>query len=264
MLNLIELNASGEICLVLIHGTAGSPHSTWERFVSHLNGAYRVLAVDLSRLEQASAATQTVTELGRLIARQIQERAVEGVHLIGYSLGAALAIEVASVVPRHILTLSLIAPFDNARDPLVRSTFEHWHRLLEKNPRELATNIISQGFSAAWCRAMGPAQVAVYSEAFYLRVHWPGVVVQLALNLSLDVASQVPRIQCPTAVIIGLDDRLVPVRVSVALYRRLANGSLFSLPCGHLLTAEDPQGLAQIVQSFIALFAAAPTAPDCL
>lgn len=263
MLNLIELNASGKNCLVLIHGTAGSPLSTWERFVSYLNGEYRVLAVDLSRLEQASAATLTVKDLGRLIATQIQERVVEGVHLVGYSLGAALAIEVASVVPRLILSLCLIAPFDNARDPRVRSTFEHWQRLLRENPRELAINILNQGFSTDWCRAVGSAQIAVYSEAFYLRIHWPGVVVQVALNLSLDVASQVPRVQCPTAVIIGLDDRLIPVGVSIALCRRLANGYLFSLPCGHLLTAEDPGGLARIVQSFIARFPATPTAPDC-
>lgn len=263
MLNLIELDASVGLCLVLIHGTAGSPDSTWQAFASCLQGHYRILAVDLSRLAQASAEAQTLEGLTRLIVAQISHCAAERVHLIGYSLGAALAIEVASVIPSKILSLTLIAPFDHARDPQVCSTFEHWRQLLKDNPRDLAAQIVTRGFCATFLNAMGPAQVTALIEAFYLRVDWPSVAAQVALNLSVDVASQVLRIRCPTAVIIGLADQLIPAHVSVSLYEQLAEGYLFTLPCGHLIPAEDPQGLAQIVRLFVARHAVTSTPPDC-
>ncbi|AKK00929.1 3-oxoadipate enol-lactone hydrolase [Pseudomonas sp. Cab53] len=251
MVELIELKAQGQACLIVIHGTAGHPRSTWEAFANHLEGPYRVLAVDWSRLERESTVAQTLDGLGRQIAGKIRDGGVGGVHLVGYSLGAAVAVEVASVLGPQVLSLSLIAPFDNARDPQVRRTFGYWQRLLEDHPMKLAAEIVTRGFSSPGLRAMSATQVTTCIEDFYQRVHWPAVAVQMRLNLTLDVSSQLSRLECPTAVIIGLDDRLIPPSVSVALYRQLPRGALFSLPCGHLMLAEDPLGLARIVQRFV-------------
>ncbi|MDO7896172.1 alpha/beta fold hydrolase [Pseudomonas citrulli] len=250
MVELIELEAEGQACLVLIHGTAGNPRSTWASFASHLDG-HRVLAVDLSRLEQGRGAEQTLDGLGQLIAAGVRDRVSAGVHLVGYSLGAAVAIEVASVLGPQVLSLSLLAPFDNARDPQVRRNFGYWQRLLEDHPRKLAAELVTRGFSVPCLRAMSAAQVATRIEDFHQRVHWPAVAAQMVLNLALDVSPRLARLECPTAVIVGLDDRLIPPSVSVSVYRQLPRGQLFSLPCGHLLLAEDPHGVARIVQRFV-------------
>jgi pimeloyl-ACP methyl ester carboxylesterase len=259
MLKLIELNAGVGPCLILIHGTAGSPASTWGAFANCLQGQHRILAFDFSRLAHADVLAQSLEGLARLLAAQIEDCAEGHVHLIGYSLGAALAIEVASIMPGNVLSLTLVAPFDHSRDARVCSNFEHWRQLLNDNPRALATQIVAQGFCTATFSAMGAEQLTALTEAFYLRVDWPSVAAQLALNLSLDVSARVSRLRCPTAVVIGAADQLIPARVSISLYERLADGRLFTLPCGHLIPAEDPEGLAKIV----CLFVSGRTLPVC-
>lgn len=252
MLNLIELQPGSQASLVLIHGTAGSPRSSWEALMGHMSGDLRVLAFDLSRLERLSTGERTVECLGRWLARQISAVVGQAVHLVGFSLGAALAMEVAAEFPRQVLSLTLIAPFDNARHPRVRDTFERWQHLLAHTPRELADEIIHQGFSVAYLNAMTPAQVADGIEDFFQRVHWPAVAAQVALDLSLDMTDRVSRVGCPTAVIAAEHDQWIPIKISLLLYRRLREGYWFVLPCGHLLTAEAPQALARIIQGFIA------------
>ncbi|WP_457967345.1 alpha/beta hydrolase [Pseudomonas sp. R4-84] len=252
MLELVELNSEGQACLVLIHGTAGSPLSTWGRFAGYLDGEYRLLAVDLSRLDQWSTVEKTLEDLGKLIAGRIRDCVVERFHLVGYSLGAALAVEVARLMARQVHSLTLIAPFDNGLEPQVRRTFDYWQRLLEDHPRKLAAEIVTRGFSISWLGTLSAVQVATCIYDFYQRVHWPGVAAQMKLNRALDVSSQARQLQCPTAVIVGRDDRLIPTTVSIALHRQLLHGYLYSLPGGHLMPAEDPLGLARIVQHFIA------------
>lgn len=252
MLNLIELQPGSQATLVLIHGTAGSPRSSWQGLMGHVAGDVRVLACDLSRLECLSVGERTGECLGRWLAGQIGVVAGHGAHLVGFSLGAALAMEVAAVFPHLVLSLTLIAPFDNARHPRVRDTFERWRHLLAHNPRDLAGEIIRQGFSAAYMQSLTPAQVADCIDDFFRRVHWPAVTAQVALNLSLDIASKVRRVGCPTAVIAAEHDQWIPTTVSRSLYRRLRDGYWFVLPCGHLVTAEAPQALAWIIQDFIA------------
>lgn len=262
MLNLIELNAGVGPCLVLIHGTAGSPASTWAAFANCLLGQYRILAFDFSRLAHADAQVQSLEGLARLIVAQIGSCVEGGVHLIGYSLGAALAIEVASIIPGKVLSLTLVAPFDHSRYPQVCSNFERWQQLLNDNPRALAAHIVTQGFCTDTLKAMGTAHLVALTEEFYLRVDWPSVAAQLALNLSLDVSSHVSLLRCPTAVIVGLADQLIPARVSISLYERLADGQLFSLPCGHLIPAEDPERLAQVVRLFVVRHSFASRPPN--
>lgn len=252
MLNLIELRPGSQAPLVLIHGTAGSPRSSWEALMEHLAGDMRVLAFDLSRLECVSAGERTVQSLGRWLAVQISAVTGGGVHLVGFSLGAALAMEVAAVFPHQVLSLTLVAPFDNAHHPRVRDTFERWRYLLAHNPKDLAGEIIRQGFSVAYMQSMTPAQVAHCIEGFFRRVHWPAVAAQVELDLALDMAIQVRRVGCPTAVIAAEHDQWIPTRVSRSLYGRLRDGYWFVLPCGHLVTAEAPQALARIIQGFIA------------
>lgn len=252
MLDLVEMNSEGQVCLVLIHGTAGSPLSTWGKFAGCLDDQYRLLAVDLSRLEQGSTVEKTLEELGKAIAGRIRDRVVGNFHLVGYSLGAALAVEVARLMAGPVHSLTLIAPFDSGLEPQVCRTFDYWQRLLEDHPRKLAADIVMRGFSTSWLRTLSAVQVATCIDDFYQRVHWPGVAAQMKLNLALDVSSQVRQLQCPTAVILGKDDRLIPMAVSMALHRQLPDGHLFSLSGGHLLPAEDPLGLARIVQAFVA------------
>lgn len=103
---------SGETgTVVLIHGFSGD-RTAWASIVSGLKRAgRRVLAVDLpghgrTEIEAASAADLS-SDLAEFLDRVAPDRKID---LVGHSLGALVALQLATAVPSRIASLSLIAP----------------------------------------------------------------------------------------------------------------------------------------------------------
>lgn len=103
---------SGETgTVLLIHGFSGD-RTAWASIVSGLKRAgRRVLAVDLpghgrTEIEAASAADLSA-DLVEFADRVAPDRKID---LVGHSLGAVVALQLATAVPSRIASLSLIAP----------------------------------------------------------------------------------------------------------------------------------------------------------
>jgi len=69
---------------------------------------------------------------------------------------------------------------------------------------------------------------------------------------TLDLASQVGKIDAPTLVIAGDDDRIIPTPEHARLANEIRNADFVLLAqCGHVPQEEQPEGFLKAVESFL-------------
>lgn len=97
--------------LVLIHGF-GSERMSWAGNVAALLPVARVHALDLPGHGESGsdAGSGTVTELAIRVAETLTAQGISTTHLLGHSLGGAVAMELAAAAPERVRSLALIAP----------------------------------------------------------------------------------------------------------------------------------------------------------
>jgi pimeloyl-ACP methyl ester carboxylesterase len=76
---------------------------------------------------------------------------------------------------------------------------------------------------------------------------------QTALMGRSDSRPQLPRIKCPTLVLIGREDALTPLELSQEMANLIPNAKLTIIPdCGHLSTMERPEAVNRAMRDWLA------------
>lgn len=94
-MNFIE-KGNGEVTLLFIHGW-GNNYSIWDRQIEHFSKNNRVVAVDLPGFGKSGSNRQnwSISAFGKDIHAIIDKLQLENVVLVGFSLGAGVAVECA-------------------------------------------------------------------------------------------------------------------------------------------------------------------------
>lgn len=97
--------------VLLIHGF-GSDRLSWAGNAAALMAVARLHALDLpGHGESASdVGDGSIMELAKRVAKSLRAQGIGKAHLVGHSLGGAIAMELAAQAPESVLSLSLIAP----------------------------------------------------------------------------------------------------------------------------------------------------------
>ena len=100
--------------LVFVHGFGGDL-SSWSLNQTELAGTFRTLAFDLPGHGSSGlqVSTGSVTELANKLLLAIEKKKFGPIHLVGHSLGGAIALMMALQKPEFIKTISLICPVYN-------------------------------------------------------------------------------------------------------------------------------------------------------
>lgn len=106
------LNSDGKATMILIHGAFSTRHE-WDLVTPFLSGEYHLLVPDLpGHGELRDTAHFSVQTSSTLLARLICEKAHNGIaHVIGLSLGAHIAIDLASHYP-NLVNQVLVSGFE--------------------------------------------------------------------------------------------------------------------------------------------------------
>ncbi|MDP9138535.1 MAG: acetoin dehydrogenase dihydrolipoyllysine-residue acetyltransferase subunit [Pseudomonadota bacterium] len=101
---------SGPDSIVLIHGFGGDLDN-WLFNIDALAPQFTVYALDLPGHGQSvkSPGDGTAAAFARTIVAFLDAQGIDRAHLVGHSLGGAIAIEVANLAPDRVRSLSLIA-----------------------------------------------------------------------------------------------------------------------------------------------------------
>lgn len=119
--------------VVLIHGTSVSGKA-WRPQVDALSPHFRCMWFDNRGYGESlpSPATLTVEQMGEDVLALMDAESFDRAHLIGHSLGGAIALSAASQAPSRVLSLSLLNTFVSGKAPLRLDL-----RLLWKNLRSM-------------------------------------------------------------------------------------------------------------------------------
>lgn len=118
--HVVESGPEGAPPVVLIHGL-GTPAQAWGPLAQRLNGAgYRTVAFDLygRGLSDRPARPHDVRLYARQVTDLLDEAGIDApVPLVGFSMGAIVATEVAAAHPERVSGIALLAPAGLAQGP---------------------------------------------------------------------------------------------------------------------------------------------------
>jgi pimeloyl-ACP methyl ester carboxylesterase len=195
--------------LLLLHGF-GADHASWRPLVQQLPPGQPVLGVDLpNHGKSANQSLRSFEELADAVLQRLDQEGVAACHLLGHSMGGAVALAIGAAQPQRVLSLTLLAPAGLGTeingafiDGLVRADSEAALKAtlatLFQDPSALTPAFVSIAFQQL--QAPG-RQAALAAMASHLMPSG-----RQAEDLNAALAS----VQAPVKVIWGLADRIIP------------------------------------------------------
>jgi pimeloyl-ACP methyl ester carboxylesterase len=257
-LSYLACDGGGGMPIVLLHGIGSNAHS-FVLLMRAFEARHAVLAWDApgyGKSQPLAVEWPDASDYAAALARLFAELEVSRCVLVGHSLGALIAARFAVVSPRKVAALFLISPAlghgtdkGAAMPPAVASRIEELDRLgAEKFAAARAPGLLADPQTRPDIlenveRAMAAVRRPGYDQAARL----------LAGGRLLDDAA---KIEVPTAILIGSQDRITPPanarRVFDALphpsqrhaYREIADA-------GHAVCQEQPAAVARAIGEIV-------------
>jgi pimeloyl-ACP methyl ester carboxylesterase len=234
--------------LLWLHGLRGVDPG--DPLLTALQTRYRVTAPvapgfnDLDEL----ARIDNIHELALDYDDLIETLGLDGFTLIGHSFGAMIAAEIAAHFPKRAERLVLLAPFGLWNDkypvadifamPYVQMDDILWHdqAARERFARKATTDADVKEVAAQMVKLAG-------SLTAVTKFVWP--IPDRGLRRRL------PRIACPTLVLFGAEDRVVPPRYADDFKAGLRDGRTAVIAgAGHMLPYEKPEDVEHWLKRF--------------
>ena len=151
-------DSGGGAPLVLVHGTGGDGEANWGEVIRHLPGR-RILRPDYagSGLTTDLSGRLTLDRLAGQVLATADHAGVETFDLVGFSLGAAVAVRLASRHPDRVRHLVSLGGFVTGMDPRSRLQFDHWIDLVARDREAGVLVVTTRSYAAAaTCRGRTP------------------------------------------------------------------------------------------------------------
>ncbi len=270
--------ADGAEPALYVHGLGGSSLN-WTDMAYLLAGHLDGEAIDLPGFGFSDPARRyTVPAAATRVIRWIEYRDRGPVHLVGNSLGGAIAVRVAGTRPDLVRTLTLVSPAMPFMDPrrslqsrllpvlLLPGAERLVARKLAEIPAEqLAQQVIEACFADP--RSVSPQRLIEAVEEVQRRYDAPWYVGAYLRTLRGLVSSFLraylpgdnsqwrvaARVTAPTLVVAGRQDRLVDIRVAPIVAEMIPDSRLLMLDkVGHVAQMEQPGLVARGIVALLA------------
>jgi len=243
--------SQGEPLVVFVHA-AGADHSIWTlqaRYFAH--HGYAVCAIDLpGHGRSAGPSCTTIEDMADVVSSAISLLERDVAMLVGHSMGALVAIEVAARIPNLIDRLALLG----AGIPMTVND-----KLLIEARRDVpkAARIITGWGHAPGARMGGHPAPGLWMTGGAVRL----IERVLPKTLHADLLScdkyragceVFTNIICPTILLNGSLDRMVPRHASLALAQKIAIVESIDINSGHFMMSEMPDAVLDALRKFIA------------
>ncbi|PWT91571.1 MAG: alpha/beta hydrolase [Proteobacteria bacterium] len=248
-----EVHGSGEP-LLLIAGFA-CDHSIWSEVEPSLASKYRVISFDNRGVGQSSASDgpYSIRQMAEDAVSILDEIGVSQAHVAGHSMGGQIAQELALAHPNRVRSLILLSSCAKS-DERGKAVIEMFGELPGMVDVRTSARLIMP-----W----------LYTNAFYSK---PGAVEQLvnwlvespfpptaqgmyhqsrAITAS-DTAARLGAIRCPTLILVGREDVLLPFPFSEQLAKGIPTADILVLEgTGHGLLIETPEAVCKAMLDFL-------------
>jgi 3-oxoadipate enol-lactonase len=240
----------------LINGYRLSSAAWPPRFIPRLSARCRVISFDNRGTGRSDkpAAGYEIGEMAKDVIGLLDTLSLRRVHLFGFSMGGAIAQDVAIRNADRIDRLMLFGTFCGGiwAEPASYSVFRRLLAAENQSPEEAARQ--------AWPVTYTPEYLEANPEAVEQQMRrelehpTPTFVAQQQMEAlqTFDSYRDLPRIDAPTLVVTGTHDLLVKPRNSEILASRIPNARLERLAdLGHRAIWEAPEEVADLVGDFV-------------
>jgi pimeloyl-ACP methyl ester carboxylesterase len=246
--------------LLLLHSLF-MDHSTWDAVAHELARDYCVIAPDLpgygeSEKPAPSRFAYDIDAFTSAIADLYAALSLGRAAVLGHGLGGAIALTLAARHPELVSELVVVDALAEGAKPWLYGRLAH----LPVAGSFVFKQLLGRGLFGAYFRELFLADASRISSArldnYYESFNTPAArgSVLATLRATVDarpVAAQTSRIQKPTLVVWGRNDRLLPAAVGQRLAREIRGARFELLDAGHAPQEERPQELADAVRRFL-------------
>jgi abhydrolase domain-containing protein 6 len=240
--------------IILFHGFTAEKNN-WPRFTRHINHDFRVIAIDWPAHGESTfleGGDYTLSNQADRLSDFMEKLGIEKAHLVGNSMGGAIAANFASRHPSKVETLTLMNS-GGADNPDTESEIEIAMRqgknpLLVKEPKEF-----QRAFGLAMEKPpflpwpIGDAMANVAAERY---TRFLTVFKQVHGGVTNREYGYLRQIQAPTLIMWGTNDRILDVGNAQIFSAEIPNSkTIIYEGVGHMPMLEVPaQSAADIVQ----------------
>lgn len=238
--------ANSRTPVLALHAAASSGEQ-WKGLADYLRGRYKVMAPDLpgygsARLLRSRSPGDTAGQLAEAVVQDAP------LHIVGHSLGAAVALELAISRPHLVRSLTLIEPmlFHLLRDGERSDRALHGElvRLADRMLTAVAANDNASGMQA-------------YVDFWYGSGAWRRTgdnlkarLTRLTSRVAADLTASLARtggasfygeLRCPTLLVKGLQSPIASLRVTEMAAQAIPGARLIMIAdTGHMAPLTDP------------------------
>jgi 4,5:9,10-diseco-3-hydroxy-5,9,17-trioxoandrosta-1(10),2-diene-4-oate hydrolase len=261
--NVIDMGSGAAV--VFIHGLAGS-WQNWLEQVPVFARDHRVIAFDLPGFGESEMPARkiTISEYGRFVNALLDELGVGSAAVVGNSMGGFIGIELAIRFPERVERLVLVSAaglsieyLRNERALAVLGTLDNrlaaytgWmasrSEALARRPR--SRRMIFGIVAHRPDRLPGPLVAEQVRGSGK-----PGFVPALDALTDYPIRDRLGEIGCPTLIVWGAEDKLVPPRDADEFARLIPNARKVVWPqTGHVAMLERPAAFNGLLEAFLA------------
>ena len=261
--NVIELGSGPPV--VFIHGLSGS----WQNWLEQLPvfaREHRVITFDLPGFGASDMPREKITirGYGRFVDALLDELGVSSAAVVGNSMGGFIGIELAIRFPERVERLVLVSAAGLSIEYL-------------RNERALALLNVAENRLAAYSGWLASRSDALARRPGARRMIFgivahradllpgplvaeqvrgsgkPGFLPALDALTDYPIRDRLGEIACPTLIVWGAEDKLVPARDADEFARLIPNSRKVVWPdTGHVAMLERPEAFNALVQAFLA------------
>lgn len=235
--------------LALLH-PIGVDRSWWDEYIESWASSYDVIAIDMRGHGDSSAVTSAITLADHAadVAAVLRQERVDGVTLIGVSMGGMVAQRVAIQFPELVGGMILCATAGGFPDDVRPRIRARGDTSRQGAMSEVIDETISRWFAAdtprpdlvAKCRARLAAD-----DWFSWSANWEAIS-------RLDNLAELRAVPLPALVVAGDADASIPVAVSQKIADALPNGRFVSIPgAAHFGAFDMRETFAPVFDAFL-------------
>jgi pimeloyl-ACP methyl ester carboxylesterase len=236
----VERHGAGKP-VVFIHGASGSTFS-WYFQKEYLKKSMEVILLDLPGHGRSPGdGCDRLDECGEAVHEALKKAGLEKCHMVGHSMGGAIAMLFALTYPGLLEGLVLVSTGVRLRvvpeilEGILKDKEGTVRRITEfAFSRTAPPSLVEAGFKEMMkCR-----QEVIYKDFYSCE--------------QVDLMDRVKRVKLPTLILCGEDDLLTPPKYSEYLHAEIAGSKLVRIPdAGHILMLEKPDAVNRAIEEFV-------------
>jgi pimeloyl-ACP methyl ester carboxylesterase len=242
--------------LLLIVGTA-TTRPLWALVRPQLAESFRTIAFDNRDTGESTPANApyTLCDLAADAAAVLDAAGVQRAHILGHSMGGAIAQEFALTYPERCASLTIVCSWARG-DGYTKNLMKLMSALSEgvRDDRTLLATILYMGTGISTLREIDLFDKTDEAMALAPLMSREALVRQWQLDLTVDTADRLSKLAMPVHVIWGGEDRLLPQPLSQRLIDAIPSATGTCIEgCGHVPMVDAPEAFIEAVHSFLCL-----------